>query len=174
MLENATYGAKAQSARKDNPKGLLQQIIEDNPNAGKPKLLAMIRGELMKDGNVEFLDAVIEYWFTNMYASLTTEVDCGGKTPDPVPAPPARRADPQERERAKVEQRARVEAIKQKAIIVFMDMMLPTGKSLRESTGKECAKAGGMYAKIAERVKPNQKVGQALSEADLAAIWKSA
>lgn len=45
-----------------------------------------------------------------------------------------------------------------------LDFILPTGKSLRDSTGSECRKAGGWLSKIAEKVGARQKVGDALSE----------
>lgn len=40
-------------------------------------------------------------------------------------------------------------------------------KALRDNTGKDCAKAGGWFAALAKRVKPNEKVGSVLSEAQL-------
>ena len=51
-------------------------------------------------------------------------------------------------------------------------MIMPNGKPLRECTGKDCAKAGGWLSKLAKKVKPNQKVGDVLSEAQVKRLFK--
>lgn len=51
--------------------------------------------------------------------------------------------------------------------VVLLDLVLPTGKALRDSTGAECEKAGGFYAEIAKHLKPTQVVDRHLSENDL-------
>lgn len=163
MLDTGTYGAKVQSWRKSNPRDILKRLLEENPRADKPALLASLRAELLADDRIDYLDAVIEYWFANNYHSL-------------VEAP----ATPAARQAAKAEKAAKVEAIKEKvktrireeAELILLDLVIPGGKALRDATGRDCAKAGGWFAAIAERVKPGQKVGAAMSEADLRALWK--
>lgn len=163
MLNSATYGAKVQSTNKASPRGLLKDLIDDNPRAEKVRLLALLRDQLLKEDAIEYLDAVIEYWFANNYHSL-------------VEAPARPRPDI-----AKAAKQAAVAAIKDKvtarireeAEMILLDMLMPTGKALRDSTGKECAKAGGWLSKIATKVKPSQKVGAALSEAQVRALFKA-
>jgi hypothetical protein len=64
------------------------------------------------------------------------------------------------------------EAIETKAQIMLLDMMTPTGKALRDCTGGECRQMGGLYLQIAERVKPTQKVGKVLREADVRKLYQ--
>lgn len=49
----------------------------------------------------------------------------------------------------------------------FLKKVMPNGKELRDCTGNDCTRMGGWFLKIAERVKPTQKVGNALSEEDV-------
>lgn len=51
--------------------------------------------------------------------------------------------------------------------IILLDIMLPSGKKLRHSTGAECAKAGGFYTEVSRHLKPTEVVDKNLSEADL-------
>lgn len=53
------------------------------------------------------------------------------------------------------------------AKIVLMQVTLPTGKTLAESTGAECVAAGGWLARVGERVGPRGIVGEILSESQL-------
>ena len=46
----------------------------------------------------------------------------------------------------------------------LLSMVMPNGKELRDCTGRDCKRMGGWFARIAKRVKPTQKVGNALSE----------
>ena len=54
--------------------------------------------------------------------------------------------------------------------IVLLNLVLPSGKMLKDSTGAECAGAGGWYTKIASRVAPDEVVGNVLSEEQLRKI----
>ena len=51
--------------------------------------------------------------------------------------------------------------------VILLDLALPNGKLLRQSTGTECAKAGGFFAEVAKHIKPTQTVDRHLSEAEL-------
>lgn len=164
-MTTGTYGAKVQSWKKANPRDLLKRLMEENRSAEKPALLALLRDELLREDGLEYLESVIEYWFANNYHSLT----------DRQPTVP--------REVVKAERTKKVDAVKsvvtakirQVAEIMLLDMVtLPSGKALRDSTGKECAKAGGWLSALAKRVQPNQKIGAVLSEADVRKVFKAA
>lgn len=58
-----------------------------------------------------------------------------------------------------------------KAVCV-MDLILPTGKSLRNSTFADCKAAGGLFNRIAAKGKPNQIVGKVLNDQQAQALWK--
>lgn len=51
--------------------------------------------------------------------------------------------------------------------VILLDLTLPNGKALRQSTGAECTKAGGFFAEVAKHVKPRQVVDRHLTEAEL-------
>ena len=57
------------------------------------------------------------------------------------------------------------------ANVVLLDLILPNGKALRNSTGKECRQAGGWLTKIADRVGDRGVVGATLDEPEIAAIF---
>jgi hypothetical protein len=54
--------------------------------------------------------------------------------------------------------------------IILMNLVMPNGKMLKDSTFAECADIGGWYAKIASRVAPEEVVGNVLSEEQLRKI----
>lgn len=51
--------------------------------------------------------------------------------------------------------------------VVLLDMPMPNGKLLRDSTGADCVKAGGFYAAVGKAIKPQQVVDRQLTEGDL-------
>lgn len=166
MITPGTYGAKVQSWKNANPRDLLKSLIDEHPSAAKTTLLAMVRNELLEDRSADMLDSVIEYWFTNNYHSLVAPVARAPRPPREVvkAAQTAKVADIKSKVQARIQEEAQ---------LLLLDLVMPNGKSLRDSTGKECAKAGGWYTKIAMRVPPGTKVGKALSEDQLRALWRT-
>ncbi len=61
-------------------------------------------------------------------------------------------------------QRVMVREVKQTIARNFLTMVMPNGKELRDCTGRDCSRMGGWFTRIAEHVKPSQKVGNALTE----------
>lgn len=61
-----------------------------------------------------------------------------------------------------------VEAIR---AVCVMDLILPTGKCLRESTFAQCKAAGGLFMRIAAKGKPNQVVGKVLTDKQAQTLW---
>jgi hypothetical protein len=55
--------------------------------------------------------------------------------------------------------------------VVLLDLMLPTGRKLRDSTGRDCLKAGGWLIQVAQIVGDSGIVGEQLGEAQLAEIF---
>ena len=157
-IDTGTYGAKRQSFRKASPRDLLRQMVEENKHSSEKTLHKKFATAVRNDD--DYLDAIIEYWFANNYRSLVHK-------PEHVV-----RVEHQQRN-------ARVETIKERVKIaatrmVLLDMVLPSGKSLRDSTGKECKKAGGWLTKVAALLKPTQKVGDVLSESKVKELFRGA
>ncbi len=167
MLDKGTYGAKVQSWKGANPRDLLRRIIDDNPAMDKPELLATLRHELLADDQIDYLDTVIEYWFSNNYHSLVGAMAAQNRLyPMLIASRMAKQA------KAEVIKGKLRDHIQEVAETILLDMVLPNGKALRDCTGKQCAKAGGWLARVAEKVKPNQKVGVALSESQVRDLWR--
>ncbi|GEM_PF-5131432 len=162
-LDTGVYGAKVQSWRRSNPRDLLKRLIEENPGADKATIHKTFRDEVRGEDGEEYLDSVIEYWFSNNYHSLV----------DPAPRrerPAAQKTDRVAEIREKVKTR-----IRQEAQIILLDMVLPNGKPLRECTGTECSqlgtKVGAWLTKIAGKVKPSEVVGDVLDEAQVRKLY---
>lgn len=51
--------------------------------------------------------------------------------------------------------------------VLLLDLVMPNGKKLRDSTGADCARAGGFYAEVSKHIKPTQVVDKHLTEANL-------
>lgn len=83
--------------------------------------------------------------------------------------PPRLRAEPAT-EKA-IRKRAVTEALKDMRAslskILLLDLTLPDGKALRDSTGAECKKAGGFFREVARHLKPQQVVDKHMTEGDL-------
>lgn len=169
MTEVGVQGAKRQSFKRRSPRDLLKQMVEGAAGGHLRKLTkdeeARVRAEHLAAvrEDDDLVDAIHEYWFANNYHSL---ID-----------PPARRAPaPREEREARVVAMTQKlnAAVERKAKLILMDFPLPNGKALKDATGKECAKLGGWLGAIGSTIKPNQRVGQALSEADVQKLYKEA
>lgn len=148
MLDTGHTGAKVQTWRRNSPRELLKRLMEEKPTDSKEAILEALQTELKDD--VELLDAVIEYWFTNNYNSLVASLD---------PIAPVRRNESVKRIADTIKSK-----IIEEAQILLLDTMMPNGKVLRYCTGQDCSKMGGWLGRIAKKVKPRQNVGSALSE----------
>lgn len=155
-IDTGTLGAKVQSWRKDNPRNLLKRMIEESPKKSKDKLLREFNDYVRSPAGMEYLDAIIEYWFSNNWHSLAEKPDIKGA------------AAAREARTAQFKSTIKTRAVE----MVFLDFNMPNGKALRDCTGAECKRAGGWFAKIAAKIKPAEKVGNVLSEQDLRNLFQ--
>ena len=153
-VDTGTYGAKRQSSRKANPRDILLKLMEEHKSTSEKDLRRLFTDKVIEDHDQ--LDAIIEYWFANNYRSLVAKKI---ETPETKATAVAARSARVAAVKAEIKVRA--------ARMVLLDMVMPNGKALRDSTGKDCANAGGWLAKIAKAIKPTQIVGKALSEAQV-------
>lgn len=159
-IDTGIYGAKRQSYRKVNPRYLLKTLIEEHSGSDE-KQIQQLFVDVAKD-DPEMIETIIEYWFAGNYRSLVKELFRKRTIAKTAVAEKVWRHE------------ALKESIKLRAVsLVLLDFILPNGKQLRDSTGKDCAKAGGWLIKIAKAVKPAQKVGEVLSEADVRKLFRS-
>lgn len=145
-------GATVQSWNEDNPRATLKKLIERHPRETKESIYGRFSEETADDENA--IEAMRRYWFENNFRRLKTPPN-SGKT-----------GAASEELRALIKSRA--------TKMVLLDITLPTGTALRDSTAADCRRAGGWLAAVAKLVGPKKKVGEALSEADLQKIWKAA
>jgi hypothetical protein len=85
---------------------------------------------------------------------------------------PTKPADPKEKRAAKQQEVAKAaDVLKGELVgIVLFDLMQPNGTLLRHCTFRECGKLKGWYAKLEGKGKPNEIVGDVLSEEQLQKI----
>ena len=152
-IDTGTYGAKVQSWRRANPRDLLKRTIEELAGSSRAALLEAFRDKVLAPEAEEYLDAVIEYWFSNNYHSLVENP----YRPEAV----ARRKSAVAGVKEKISRHVR------KQVLLLLDTMLPNGKTLAATTFGECAKLGGNLSLIASMGEPKQRVGEVLSDDEL-------
>ena len=59
--------AKGKSWRRSNPRHVLNRLIDENPKAGKRKLLALFLEDINGRDGKGALDSVAKYWFDANY-----------------------------------------------------------------------------------------------------------
>lgn len=158
-----TYGAKRASRREINARSLVQRLIDENPGLSRAENLALFLEEMERPVNKKYLPSILEYFHSNHFNSLAPEQVAGRKVR-------ARSGDRDAgMEAADREYKDEVKTkIKERATrMVLLDLVMPNGKMLRNCTGKEVAKSGEIFARIAGQIKPNEVVGDVLSEAQV-------
>ena len=164
-IDRGTYGAKVQSWEYHNPRALLADIIDGNLGLSKKEMLEVFRERVLEDEENGYINTIIESWFSNNYNSLI-------RRPQDGIVSAYERKTTQQNVAVIVEKH-----IERRAKIILLDLLMPNGKELRDCTGKDCGKLGPKVGKwlwkIAEKVKPNQKVGDALSESQVRKLYAS-
>lgn len=149
--------AVARIAQK-NPMELLIQLIEGDPTADADRLFRKWLDAVRDDEDL--LVPALRHTFTNMLSCVDRDKR-RGKLRTVHGGTAAQR-------------QAAVEQVKERVVnVILMNLTLPSGKLLRDATFKECAAAGGFFARVSKQGKPNQVVGKALTEEKLRAVWKA-
>jgi hypothetical protein len=167
---NTQRGATRQTRRLPALRPKLKDMMDgvDNPHDIEDR-------KAVKDQFLQFMDSAAGaqyrktaylYWFENNYRSMLPD----HPEPDKEIALRIERkvAAQAVREKTAAELTHRVEkAIETKAQIILLDLVMPNGKTLRESNRTDCKQAGGWYMKLADRLKGKQTVGDVWQEADV-------
>jgi len=162
MLEINTgvTGAKRQSWRRANPRDVLKRLLDKSPELTEEQAELECWEIIHKD--VSQMRTVYEYWFANNFHSL-------------MHPRPLRQSGASSRLSRRMHEQIEEhieEKVEEKFQIILLDMELPTGKQLRASTREELLECGGWMQRVAERLKPNQTVGQAgISEQQLRELY---
>jgi hypothetical protein len=159
-----TTGAKRSSIEDNNPLALLQQIMEQYPQASENQLLRLFTNEVM-DGQTPnpMLEVVIGYTFANLMKRLREK-----RPVQETEASVQRRADMANRVRAGLHRH-----IEKKAEELLMKMKMPNGKLLEGCRFSYTSKLGGFLARISEGQNPRKTVGQVYTEEQLREMRKA-
>lgn len=177
QVNPGTYGAKRQSFNKANPRDILIKIVNENPNISEDEALQELWNQIHNKPTI--LRTVVEYWFANNWRSIDI-THSRNIVPRTASAPRAnvQRTDtdiklPTNKQITSFVQ----QKIKLKATAILMQMILPNGKSLGETTGaelKEIAPAiGNWLCALTIKVPEDKKVSEVLTEEELKSLYEN-
>jgi hypothetical protein len=155
---------------------LLKRVIDDNPTADRIALFRVFVEKLNEEDDGDYMETIIAYWFANNYHSLIAARLTAEERSRSAEAGAERSEAAAQREEwiAGTTEKIR-EKIAEEAAVVLLDLMMPNGKSLAACTGQECLmlgrQMGGWLRKVGRRLKPNETVGDVLTESDLRALY---
>ena len=147
-LDKGRQGAKRASWTKVHYRDLALRVCEEHPNESVEELAELFLDELQK--YPDYMHSSASYVMANSRASL---------------AP--RSSKPSGNLEEKV-----IKQVAAKAMDRLMLMLMPSGKTLGESTGAECIQAGGWLVKVGKAVGARGIVGEKLSEKQLREMLK--
>jgi len=161
-IESGRQGAKRQTWRDVNPRKLLREIIEDDPDgdeaAWREAFIKKIVDEL--DGiDLEgtYTGACVKYTLDNAILALA----------------------PTRKKSSKLVQKETMKEAIDKAqtkaqAILLLHLVMPNGKPLGQCTGADCKRFGGWYAKLGKLVPKGKTVAEVLSESKVRQLWQEA
>jgi hypothetical protein len=149
-------GAKRASYQKRNFRDLALKVLIDNPDEEVENLVDDFIEMLHKDAD-SFRSLAI-YGLQNVKTSL-----------HPIRGRPLY-SPPKNLEKQIIEEQAAT--ITKKITDNLMQFMMPTGKTLEQSTGAECNQVGGWFKVIGKKIGIRGIVGQKLTEGDLQKLFK--
>ena len=150
---------------KESPLGLFIALIGEHRDASEPMHKAKFRGMLRQEGYEDFVDAIIDEWMAIKY-STAQRAALPPAVSDVVKRAKARK------QRVEQEQKQEQKATASAKILIgqrLLSFVMPNGKALRENTGDECKRVGGIFSAIGELV-GSRLVGDVLKPADIAAM----
>jgi hypothetical protein len=160
---HGTIGAKRQSWREANPRALLEALVAEHPDLSHSRLLKLFRERLQEPDGEDYIDVIVEYWFTNNIRSIR-----------PAMSDEQRAERKNARKRTVAALATKVKAkIEARAKIVLLDMLMPNGKPLRDCSKADCKLSGGWLTRLADRMRPNELVGDRTSEEELQKLYSA-
>jgi hypothetical protein len=166
-INTGTQGAKRTSWREHNPRDLLLRIRRKNPTADIRESFDFFLEEMEKARNRKYITAIYEYWHTNAFNALTQKEEHDAKLSkeqagQKLRREATRRAE-QKTQRATLDAEADTE-INKIIEASLLDFLMPNDKKLRDCTFGYCREVGGWLGRIGAAGKPDQIVGDVLSE----------
>lgn len=153
-------GATVQSWNQFSAREVLKRVFDANPKASREQLMLLVREPLSE----HHWNSIFEYWFTNNLRSLLEEKP-----------KPARKTESEVNEQRAAAEKLKTQFKTQIVAAVGLKFILPNGKMLKDCTGQECAQMGGQVGRwlqrIAAKIKPDDIVGEVLSEQQVRKLY---
>lgn len=160
-LDTGIQGAKRQSFKEGNARQLYIDLERKHPDAAADELDDLFFDLITLDRHVASLRQALAYFSSNTRFALKREREAPRRIAPAAPAP-VRAAERAQRVVA-LSEKIKANATR----MVLLDLTLPSGKQLRDATGKECIAAGGWFVAVGEQIGPRGKVGDKLTEEQL-------
>lgn len=148
-----------------DPHALLDRIIAESPRAGAAAWRAAFLEAIAHDERL--LLATARAWCDR--ALMNRSASAAKRRNEADRAAAAAAAEQATQVRA-----ALADHIEQAATIVLLNLMMPNGRTLGDSTGADCKRFGGWFEALAERVPEKRTVASTLSEVQVRRIWANA
>lgn|SRR3990167_8078473 len=155
------YAQTRQTWRNTNIRKIFANIVKQHPNAEEKDLRKHFRKEARLNDDA-FL-AIADYAFEAVFRAYTKQ-----KSKKPVSAA-AKANIATKRAKELREHATKVAYVKEQ--IILLNMIMPNGLPLSECTGRDCSKFNGWLSKLSALVKPNEKVGDVLSESEVRKLY---
>lgn len=130
-------------ASRSGARSLLKKIVEDNPDMEDEEIF-----HEFSDKCAPNFPEIVRYWFSNNLHAMRS------RTPRRNHNAPS----------DAVTTKARM------ARLVLMDLVLPSGKMLRDSTFREAGEAGGWLVRLGKCGKPGEIIGATMTERDVSVV----
>jgi hypothetical protein len=158
-VDLGTTGAKQTSWEKRNARELVARIVTENPAADDESLFQIFANEC-----APYFMEICRYYFANTLRAIRPR-----SVGPAVIRTPVTEAEVAEVAAIKTEAKQKAKAVITERVL--LDIILPNGKMLRDSTGSECIQAGGWLTRVGKLVQPNEKVGAVLTEKEVKAVF---
>lgn len=133
---------------------LLASIAMADPTADNEQRFRKWSEAIKEDEN--YLQAALRHTFTN----LNNVLEKGAGT--------------QHELQTKREKPALIQTLKERVrAVVILDFIMPNGKQLRDCRADYVKRCNGGFAKLVAKLKPNQIVGQAITDEEAQKLWSS-
>lgn len=142
--------------RKESPLGLYIAVIKERPGSSELAHKAAFKRLLLSEGYEDFVEAVVEEWQSIKYSTALRAAE--------PPSIKEIKQNVEQRKNERKEEAALTDKVKQIIGATLLDIVLPNGSRLRESTFKYCSELGGFISAIGSLGKPGQIVGDVFTE----------
>ena len=150
LLEAQTTSSSRRTRQSPKtPSELLIQLHQRFPAESKKEAQQRFINRALEDD--EIITAALRDWYSLNYRRLTV-----------------RRPEEEEIRKPRKDKTAE---IKNEIIGNMLNFVMPTGKTLADTTGRECIRAGGIFVRIGKKVGPGKLVGKVLTNQQLMKLF---